>query len=135
MDDLSTTKSAKVDPWLLARLDEEKDPANLIVVPLELRNPSKVLADTIKAIAAARREAAERLLRRPSHTITPESSPHRNSVLLRLQSPALALRVSPASTDRAVLLMDTLIKACEARNLNVSVDKQAIFIGCEDHLV
>lgn len=135
IDDPSPAEAAKVDPWLTARLAEEKDPGNFIAAPLELSRPSKLLAVTIKAIAAAGRESAEHLLRRPPHIITPESSAYRNGLLVRLPSPALALRVSPASAERAIRLMDALIKACEVRNLAISIDKQAVFIGCQGHLV
>jgi hypothetical protein len=117
---------AKDDPWLLASLAVEEDPSNLIVVPASLSRPSPILTETLEAVAAEKRGKRERS--KPSETTTElpiySKPPH-----LKLPRSALGLRVSLSSVDRALLLMDTLAKACMKRGLTVSIEKMHLEVG------
>jgi hypothetical protein len=112
----SAIELAKDDPWLLARLAGEDDPANLIVVPTTLSRLSPVLAETREAFAAKRREK-------------PGSRPH------QFPKYALGLRVSLSSSDRALLLMDALVKTCVKRGLTVSIEGMRLKVGYDGSAV
>jgi hypothetical protein len=126
LDYPSAIELAKDDPWLLARLACEDDPGNLIVVPATLSRPSPVLVGTFEAVAAEKR--GKRGLPIPSGAPTGlmdyPRPPH-----LRLRKSALGIRVSLPSADRALLLMDTLVKACMKRGLTVSIEKMHLAVG------
>jgi hypothetical protein len=122
----SPVELAKDDPWLLACLAGEDDPVKLIVVPTALSRPSPVLVETIEAVAAEKR--GKRGLPNPSGAPTGlmeyPRPPH-----IRLRKSAIGIRVSLPSADRALLLMDTLVKACIKRGLTVSIEKMHLAVG------
>jgi hypothetical protein len=110
MNFTSVIGSAKEDPWLLTQLAREGDPAFGITVPEKLSRPSPVLASTIKAMSQAR-------------VAGPTNLPPRLSGIHRgvFNLPPTGLRVNPKSADRALLLADTLIKACHRRKIIATV--------------
>lgn len=122
---------AKDDPWLAEQLAREKVPVHHVVVPTKLTSPSPVLSPTISAINAERRKA---IARETAHCASGKPLDYSMAFdgLLFKRLPT-GLRVSISSADRAILILDTLIKACQARGLRTFVEKKNIRIGCGEH--
>jgi hypothetical protein len=123
---------AKDDPWLLACLGGENDLVNPIVVPATLSRPSPVLAETLEAVAAEKRGTRGR----PKYSEAPtELTVYPDPPHLRLSRSVIGLRVSLSSVDRALLLIDTLVKACLKRGLTVSNEGMRLKVGYEGSAV
>lgn len=85
----------------------EKLPANLITVPTSLDSPHSLIAMTQKSLMGAKID--DRGLKQP-----------------RARG-CLDVHVGPDSIDRAMLIMDTLVKALETRGFDISAAKQPPF--------
>lgn len=105
---------AKEDAWLAERLRSEALSGEPIVVPPTLTKPSHALITTINAVKTEKARKSPGLKRNADGTF--DYPPH-----FRFNPAVMALRVTPASADRALLIIDTLMKACERRGLGVSV--------------
>ena len=88
-------------------ISAEKMPENKITVPPSLESPHHLILMTQKSLMGAKVDT--RGLKQP-----------------RARG-CLDVNVGPASIDRAMLIMDTLVKALETRGLNISVNKEAPF--------
>lgn len=105
---------AKDDQWLVEQLRREAQSAEPIVVPPTLAKPSYGLVTTINAVKAEKAQKSPHSKRNADGTYV--YPPH-----LRFHPSVMALRVTPAAANRALLIIDTLMKACEQRGLGVSV--------------
>ena len=85
----------------------EKLPENIITVPPSLDSPHALIAMTQRSLMGAKTD--ERGLKQP-----------------RARG-CLDVHVGPDSIDRAMLIMDTLVKALEARGFDISVAKEPPF--------
>jgi hypothetical protein len=92
---------APVDPELAAKLAKEAAPEAAIVVPNELVSPHKLVTLSAKALRTAK--------------------PYEGRVSCSSSDGCLSIHVAPASVDRALLIMNTLLRATEARGLKVHV--------------
>ena len=126
----SPIELCKDDPWLVEQLAREKDPINLLAVPEKLARPSLILKPVITAINSKRRQA---VAREAAHCI--QGLPLQSSIdfdgLIFKRLP-LTFRVTIGTADRALLLMDTLLKACKTRGLDIFVEKDGLHIGYSD---
>lgn len=120
MERPSPVALSKSDPWLVDQLALEATPARRISVSEKLSRPSSVLSSTISAVAKFRGRGA------PASLL----SQLRGNVFIYLP---IGMRVSPTSADRALRLLDTLIKACEARKLRVFIENKHIRVGFGEH--
>ncbi len=88
-------------PALIEQKRFERESVNTIVVNARLDSPHPLVLATIKALRRARLSDSDKL---------------------RINDPSsLNVRVGAASVDRAMRIMDALIKACEKRGWSVSV--------------
>lgn len=83
----------------------ENDPDNKIILPPLLSNPHPLTKLTSKALAKAKPDQAGRV-----------SAIHKGGI---------NISVYPESVDRALLLMDTLIKAIYARGYSIAIDENS----------
>jgi hypothetical protein len=94
-----------VAPGVTAAIDKELLPENLIVIQDVLREPHALVAEAQAALAKAR--------------------PTREGLLQRLDRRCLDIRVSPAQLDRALRIMDALLKAFVSRGYEVETTPPA----------
>lgn len=122
---------AKDSEWQADQIARESNPANRVTVPERLTKPSPLLAPTIAAVNSRRRTA---LARDRAHRTDgkPLDYAYDFDGLLFRHLP-MGFRVTVGSADRAILIVDTLIKACEARGLNAFAGKDGLRIGYGDH--
>lgn len=124
---ISPVELCRDDQWLKEQLARENNPSHRVTVPIKMLRMSPVLKPVISAIDAKRRTA---IAREKSHCLN--GQPLGNSMgfdgLIFKYLP-LSFRVTVSTADRALLLMDTLIKACEKRGLHVSVGKDGLHVG------
>lgn len=130
MKNVSPADLCKDDPWLAEQLAREKAPANRLAVPEKLARPSLILKPVITAINSKRRQA---VAREAAHCI--QGLPLQSSIdfdgLIFKRLP-LTFRVTIGTADRALLLVDTLLKACKKRGLDIFVEKDGLHIGYSD---
>lgn len=91
------------DPVLRAKLAAETASEAAIIVPHALVSPHKLVAATTRALRGAK--------------------PYEGLVSSRSSAGCLNVRVAPTSIKRAALILDTLLRALEARGLTVAVKK------------
>ena len=94
-----------VAPEVTAAIDKELLPENLIVVPEVLREPHALVAEAQAALTKAK--------------------PTKEGLLQRLDRRCLDIRVSPAQLDRALRIMDALLKALAKRGYEVEATPPA----------
>lgn len=90
-------------PELAARLAEEAAPEAAIVVPTALDSPHKLVVLSAKALRKAK--------------------PYEGFVDCGSSEGCLSIRVAPSSVDRGLLVMNTILRALEARGLKVHAKK------------
>lgn len=127
MKNVSLTDLCKDDAWLAEQLARESDPAHRLDVPEKLVRPSSILKPAITAINGKRRQAVALEAAHCLHGLPLQSSIDFDGLVFKRLP--LNLRVTVGAADRAILLMDTLIKACEKRGLQASVGKDGLHIG------
>lgn len=122
---------AKADPWQAEQTAREADPANRVAVPERLTRPSPLLAPIIAAVDAKRRMA---LSRDVAHRVDGKPLDYSFDFdgLLFKRLP-MGLRVTIGSADRAILILDTVIKACESRGLRAFIGDDGLRIGFGDY--
>lgn len=91
-------------------LDFEKDPANKITVESTLSDPHPLVAKIAKSLA--------------------EAKPARNELLLKLPPRRLNVHVTQTTRDRALCIMDALIKGLEARGFQVYLTNDDKTVTC-----
>lgn len=111
---------------MLSCLEREQDDANLIVVPGAITRPSAALIETIQEVAAIRRHSALRPVKSKGR-LPLTGYPDRPTI--QLPRTVFEPKVSSESVDRALLLMDTLIKACTERGLSATVKDARLLIS------
>lgn len=127
----SPIELAKDDPWQTEQIAREAVPASRVHVPERLTRPSSLLVPTIAAVNSGRRTA---LARDKAHRVDGRPLDYANGFdgLLFKHLP-MGFRVTVGTADRAILIVDTLIKACEARGLKAFAGKDGLRIGFGDH--
>ena len=122
---------AKDDPWQAEQIAHEADPANRVAVPEHLTKPSPLLAPTIAAVSSKRRTA---LARDKAHRVDGKPLEYAFDFdgLLFKHLP-MGFRVTIGSADRAILIVDTVIKACESRGLRAFAGDDGLRIGFGDY--
>lgn len=100
---------APIAPELAAKLAEEDVPEAAIVVPTALVSPDRLVTLSGKALRKAK--------------------PYEGLVSYRSSEGCLNIRVAPASVDRALLIVNTLLRALEARDLKVAVKERLVGRG------
>lgn len=122
---------AKDDPWQAEQIAREADPENRVAAPERLTKPSPLLAPTIAAVDAKRRTA---LARDKAHRVDGKPLDYAFDFdgLLFKHLP-MGFRVTIGSADRAILIVDTVIKACESRGLKAFAGDDGLRIGFGDY--
>jgi hypothetical protein len=117
-------------PWLKGRLAFESDPANEIVVAPGLSKPHRLVKETVRAvrdeIAGFRRSRAARSKQHGDPNWAALQRPNwaeyeRRGQLMEMEQNVLPMRVSIEASDRALRIWDALIRAFEARGMQVSI--------------
>lgn len=115
-----------MDADIAARVSFEKDPANKITVPERLTSPHPMVRTTKQAMKSAFHGMYDRLM--------PPWSPEE----------VLRIEVCDQSVERALLLMDTLLKALRSRGYDTAFQRcdynrdqlyEATLLGCGFHFV
>ena len=122
---------ARDDPWQAEQIANEADPANRVVVPGRLSRPSALLAATIEAVNSSRRTA---LARDKAHRVDGKPLDYAFGFDgLLLKHVPMGFRVTIGTADRAILIIDTLIKECERRGLVAFAGDDGLRIGFGDY--
>jgi hypothetical protein len=133
------------DTWLHARLAFEDDPQNAVVVSAELAELHRLVAAAAKevcAMSAALERSRERLQNPPKRKPGEQWKPNWEALaypnwrdyeargeIMDLSACAAPMRVSIETADRALLIWDAVIKACEARGMRASAEHLVVKIG------
>jgi len=127
MNHPSPIELAKEDPWQAENVAREADPANYVAVPERLTRPSPLLSPTLTAVNTKRRTA---LARDQAHRVDGKPLDYAFGFdgLLFKHLP-MGFRVTIGSIDRAILIVDTVIKACETRGLRAFAGNDGLRIG------
>lgn len=131
MERPSPVALAKDDPWQAQQVARELDPANHVDVPLRLGRPHPILIAVVSAVNAVRREAVARDAAHRTKGKPFDPSMNFDGPLLKFIP--LGFRVTISSADRAILIIDTLLKACEERGLAPFVGRDGLHIGYGEH--
>lgn len=131
MNHPSPIELARDDPWQAEQIAREAVPASRVNVPERLTRPSALLVPTIAAVNSGRRTA---LARDKAHRVDGKPLDYANGFdgLLFKHLP-MGFRVTVGTADRAILIVDTLIKVCEARGLRAFAGKDGLRIGFGDY--
>jgi hypothetical protein len=100
-----SSSSARVAPEVAAALEKELSPESQILVASELTSPHPLVAEAAAVLAKVK--------------------PSKEGLLRRRDRRCLDLQVSPALLDRALRIMDALLKALELRGYTVETTAQS----------